>query len=155
MLSSVSPSKSVQVSPSKPTPVRVPGNTRPGLIGALSDKLDVSGLQSSLSQTGANGRTVTVNSGNTVGFMDTTLKPAPPYNNSLTLGDTVGETFPKILSSSQAEEAVLRTSGRTAPAATSSKIEVSLPQRQIVEIPQSSSHKEGVPHKSLEPAEPR
>lgn len=142
-------------SPSKPTLTQIPGNTRPGLTGVSSDKRDVPGLQTSLSQQGTtNGNTAPLNNGNAKEFTDAKLKPAPLHNNSLTVG-VAKESFPEIRGSSQDGKTVSRTSIGNRPAATSSKVEVSTPQHQIVEIPQSSSQKEGSCQESLDPSEPR
>lgn len=147
ILSSVSPSKPVCFSPSEPTLTQIPGNTRPGLAGASSDKLGDLVSRAGLSQQGTGGSTVPLNNRNTKEFLDAKLNPAPLHNNSLTVGD-VKESFPDGKTAS-------RTSIGTLPAATSSKVEVTSPQRQILEIPQSSSQKEGLCHKSLDPSEPR
>lgn len=139
---------------SKPTLTQIPGNTRPGLTGASSDKLNDSVSRADISQQGTGGSTVPLNNRNTKDLMDAKLHPAPLHNNSLIVGD-VKESFPEIMGSSQDGKAASRTSIGTLPAATSSKVEVTSPQHQILEIPQSSSQKEGLCHKSLDPSEPR
>lgn len=152
-VSSVSPTKPMHFSPSKPTLTEIPGNTRPGLDVPLSEKLDGSGLRANASKQVTN-KTVPLNNGSDTVYNDAKLKPAPLHNSSLTLSN-VKESFPGILSSSQAGKPAARTSSGTLPAATSSKVPVISPHRQLVEIPQTSRQNEGLSYKSKEPNEPR
>lgn len=144
----------MHVSPSKPTLTETPGNTRPGTTGAASEKRDVTGLRASLSQQVEHG-TVPLNNGNTRKFQDTKLKSAPLHNTSLTLSNT-RESFSDKLDSSPDGKTVTRTMTESFPVATSSKVQVTSPPRgQVVEIPQSSCLKQGLPYRSMEPSEPR
>ena len=150
-VSSVSPPKPVNVSPSKPTLTKIPGNTRPGLDVPLSEKLDVSGLQANASEQVAD-RTFPLNDRTTTEYKDAKLRPTQLHKSSFTLSDA-RESFPGILRPSQDGKPVVRTSSETFPAATSSK--VTSPHHQLVEIPQTSVQKEGLSCKSKEPSQPR